>query len=56
MPYIAAALTDIKLGAEGRKNLFDWLSKQLGGLKDVTDTVDLLKPTASSITVSSAKI
>ncbi|KAG5516861.1 hypothetical protein RHGRI_037558 [Rhododendron griersonianum] len=56
VPYIAAALTDIKLGAEGRKNLFDWLSKQLGGLKDVTDTVDLLKPTASSITDKSPDV
>ncbi|KAI8525472.1 hypothetical protein RHMOL_Rhmol13G0233000 [Rhododendron molle] len=56
VPYIAAALTDIKLGAEGRKDLFDWLSKQLGGLKDVTDTVDLLKPTASSITDKSPDV
>ncbi|KAF7115927.1 hypothetical protein RHSIM_RhsimUnG0043500 [Rhododendron simsii] len=56
VPYIAAALTDIKLGAEGRKDLFDWLSKQLSGLKDVTDTVDLLKPTASSLTDKSPDV
>ncbi|KAF5768402.1 putative anthranilate synthase [Helianthus annuus] len=27
VPYITASLTDAKLGAEGRKDLFDWLSR-----------------------------
>lgn len=46
-----AALTDTKIGAEGRKDLFDWLSKQLSGLVDFSDAVHLLKPTASAMTV-----
>ncbi|CAJ2642386.1 unnamed protein product [Trifolium pratense] len=31
--YVSIALVDSKLGAEGRKDLFDWLSRQLSGLK-----------------------
>ncbi|KAF5950154.1 hypothetical protein HYC85_012147 [Camellia sinensis] len=30
--YITTALMDAKLGTEGRKDLFDWLSRQLSGL------------------------
>ncbi|KAI7980047.1 Protein MOR1 [Camellia lanceoleosa] len=33
VPYITTALMDAKLGTEGRKDLFDWLSRQLSGLK-----------------------
>lgn len=51
VPYIAAALTDSKLGAEGRKDLFEWLSKQLSGLTDFPDAVHLLKPASSAMTV-----
>lgn len=51
MPYITAVLTDAKLGAEGRKDLFDWLSKQLAGLTDFHDAIQLLKPTASAMPV-----
>ncbi|XP_062081190.1 protein MOR1-like [Humulus lupulus] len=39
VPYIAAAWTDAKLGAEGRKDLFEWLSKQLSGLTEFPDAV-----------------
>lgn len=42
---------DTKLGAEGRKDLFDWLSKQLAGLSDFPDAVHLLKPASSAMTV-----
>lgn len=49
--YIIAALTDGKLGAEGRKDLFDWLSKQLSMLVDLPDAIHLLKPVTSSMTV-----
>lgn len=51
VPYIAAALTDTKLGAEGRKDLFEWLSKQLSGLTDFPDAVHLLKSASSAMTV-----
>jgi len=44
-------LTDTKLGAEGRKDLFDWLSKQLAGVSDFSDAVYLLKPACSAMTV-----
>lgn len=42
---------DPKLGAEGRKDLFDWLVKRLSGLNDFPDAVHLLKPAAISMTV-----
>ncbi|KAF5940502.1 hypothetical protein HYC85_021669 [Camellia sinensis] len=39
VPYITAALMDAKLGTEGRKDLFDWLSRQLSGLSNFPDVV-----------------
>ncbi|PON60374.1 Coatomer beta subunit [Parasponia andersonii] len=56
VPYIAAALTDIKLGAEGRKDLFEWLSKHLSGLTDFPDAVHLLKPASSAMTDKSSDV
>ncbi|KAJ8549599.1 hypothetical protein K7X08_033306 [Anisodus acutangulus] len=56
VPYITTALTDAKLGAEGRKDLFDWLSKQLAGMKEFPDAVHLLKPVASAMTDKSADV
>ncbi|CAN6462652.1 unnamed protein product [Victoria cruziana] len=56
VPYISAALVDFKLGAEGRKDLFDWLSKQLPGINDSTEILQLLKPTASALTDKSAEV
>lgn len=53
MPYFASALMDAKIGAEGRRDLFEWLSRQLAGLKDFTDAIHLLKPVATAMTVSS---
>ncbi|KAI7998050.1 Protein MOR1 [Camellia lanceoleosa] len=46
VPYITTTLMDVKLGMEGRKDLFDWLSRQLSGLSNFPDAVNLLKPTA----------
>lgn len=51
LPYVTAVLTDAKLGAEGRKDLFDWLSRQLAGMSEYPDAIQLLKPTASAMTV-----
>nr|GMD09039.1 Protein MOR1 [Ipomoea batatas] len=56
IPYITAALIDSKMGAEGRKDLFDWLSRQLGGLKQFPDAVHLLKPAAFAMTDKSADV
>lgn len=44
---------DSKLGAEGRKDLFDWLSRQLSGLSSFAEAAQLLKPAASAMTVCS---
>ncbi|KAK3188824.1 hypothetical protein Dsin_028385 [Dipteronia sinensis] len=56
VPYITSALTDAKLGAEGRKDLFDWLSRQLSGLNSFADAVHLLKPTSSAMTDKSSDV
>ncbi|KAL1560195.1 Protein MICROTUBULE ORGANIZATION 1, variant 2 [Salvia divinorum] len=56
LPYITAVLTDAKVGAEGRKDLFDWLSRQLAGLAEFPDAIQLLKPTASAMTDKSADV
>ncbi|KAG6649509.1 hypothetical protein I3843_07G212500 [Carya illinoinensis] len=56
VPYITAALTDTKIGAEGRKDLFDWLSRQLSGLSDYADAVHLLKPASSAMTDKSSDV
>ncbi|XP_047310498.1 protein MOR1 [Impatiens glandulifera] len=56
VPYVAAALTENKLGAEGRKDLFDWVSKQLNGVNDFSDAVYLLKPAASAMMDKSADV
>ncbi|CAL5409908.1 unnamed protein product [Camellia sinensis] len=41
VPYITNALMDAKLGTEGRKDLFDWLSRQLSGLSNFPDAINL---------------
>ncbi|KAG6392223.1 hypothetical protein SASPL_146436 [Salvia splendens] len=56
LPYVTAVLTDAKVGAEGRKDLFDWLSRQLAGLAEFPDAIQLLKPTASAMTDKSADV
>lgn len=44
-------MTDTKHGTEGRKDLFDWLTRQLSGLSDFSDAIHLLKPACSAMTV-----
>jgi len=44
---------DSKIGADGRKDLFDWLSKQLSGLSSFAEAAQLLKPASSAMTVRS---
>ncbi|KAI7998051.1 Protein MOR1 [Camellia lanceoleosa] len=56
VPYITTALMDVKLGMEGRKDLFDWLSRQLSRLSNFPDAVNLLKPTAFAMTDKSADV
>ncbi|XP_074307660.1 protein MOR1-like isoform X2 [Silene latifolia] len=56
IPYITAALSEPKLGAEGRKDMFEWLSRQLSRLNDFSDAVHLLKPTSVAMTDKSADV
>ncbi|OMO86342.1 CLIP-associated protein [Corchorus capsularis] len=56
VPYITSALTDSKLGAEGRKDLFDWSSRQLSGLSEFPDAVHLLKPAATAMMDKSSDV
>ncbi|KAL0770544.1 hypothetical protein Bca101_035695 [Brassica carinata] len=56
IPYVIIALTDGKMGAEGRKDLFDWLTKQLAGLSDFVDAIHLLKPASTAMTDKSADV
>jgi len=44
---------DSKIGADGRKDLFDWVSKQLSGLSNFAEAAQLLKPASSAMTVQS---
>ncbi|XP_038695975.1 protein MOR1-like [Tripterygium wilfordii] len=56
IPYISAVLMDSKLGAEGRKDLFDWLSRQLSGLSELSDAVHLLRSSSSAMLDKSANV
>ncbi|KFK36460.1 hypothetical protein AALP_AA4G127500 [Arabis alpina] len=56
IPYIIITLTDGKMGAEGRKDLFDWLTKQLAGLSDFADAIHLLKPASTAMMDKSADV
>lgn len=56
VPYIIAAFSEPKIGAEGRKDLFDWLCRHLSGISDPSEALLLLKPTATSLTDKSAEV
>lgn len=51
VPYITVTLGDQKTGSEGRKDLFDWLSKHVSNMSDPSEALPLLKPSASSLMV-----
>ncbi|XP_021726403.1 protein MOR1-like isoform X2 [Chenopodium quinoa] len=56
VPYITAALLESKLGADGRKDLFEWLSKHLSVMNEFPDAVQLLKPAATAMTDKSSDV
>lgn len=56
VPYIASSLGDVKLGTDGRKDLFDWVTRQLTKLNDQPDVVQLLKPTSFALQDKSAEV
>ncbi|MCL7034943.1 hypothetical protein MKW94_023873 [Papaver nudicaule] len=56
VPYIVGAFAEPKIGAEGKKDLFDWLSKHLSGINESSDAVQLLKPAANALTDKSSEV
>ncbi|KAJ6844297.1 protein MOR1-like [Iris pallida] len=56
VPYITVALADAKIGAEGRKDLFDWMSKHLSGNIDSSDALHLMKPIANALSDKSVEV
>ncbi|KQK10308.1 protein MOR1 isoform X2 [Brachypodium distachyon] len=56
VPYITVALGDQKTGSEGRKDLFDWLSKHVSKMSDPAEALPLLKPSASSLMDKSSEV
>ncbi|CAN6564932.1 unnamed protein product [Malus baccata var. baccata] len=56
VPCITAAISDTKLGAEGWKDLFEWLTRQISGLSDFSDAAHLLKPASSALTDKSSDV
>jgi cytoskeleton-associated protein 5 len=49
-------LADPKCGSEGRKDLFDWLSKHVSKMSDPAESLPLLKPSASSLMDKSSEV
>ncbi|PKA51818.1 Protein MOR1 [Apostasia shenzhenica] len=56
VPYVSTALADPKLGADGRKDLFDWLSRHLTSISDSSDALCLLKAASYAMTDKSADV
>ncbi|XP_062224549.1 protein MOR1-like [Phragmites australis] len=56
VPYIIVTLGDQKTGSEGRKDLFDWLSKHVSKMSDPSEVLPLLKPSASSLMDKSSEV
>ncbi|KAF6163136.1 hypothetical protein GIB67_025000 [Kingdonia uniflora] len=56
VPYITAAMAESKIGAEGRKDLLDWLSKHISQISEPSDALHLLKPSASALTDKSSEV
>ncbi|GJM92767.1 hypothetical protein PR202_ga09263 [Eleusine coracana subsp. coracana] len=56
VPYIIVTLGDQKTGSEGRKDLFDWLSKHVPKMSDPAEALPLMKPSASSLMDKSSEV
>ncbi|AQK62703.1 Protein MOR1 [Zea mays] len=56
VPYIIVSLGDQKTGSEGRKDLFDWLSRHVSKMGDSSEALPLFKPSASSLMVKSSEV
>ncbi|KAJ7532598.1 hypothetical protein O6H91_13G011700 [Diphasiastrum complanatum] len=56
LPPIACALVDPKLSADGRKDLFDWTTKQISKASDMSDLLQLVKPIAVGLQDKSMEV
>lgn len=56
VPYIITALSDPKLSADGRKDLFDWLSRHLSSTSDSPDALHLMKAAAFAMNDKSVDV
>ncbi|ONK78042.1 uncharacterized protein A4U43_C02F13600 [Asparagus officinalis] len=52
VPYITVALADPKLAGEGKKDLFDWLSRHLSKNSELPEALQLMRPTAAALSVT----
>ncbi|XP_024517263.1 protein MOR1 [Selaginella moellendorffii] len=56
LPYIVPALIDAKLCADGRKDLFDWVTKQLTKCVSCSELTHLLKPISVGLQDKSVEV
>lgn len=56
IPYVIPALVDAKIGADGRKELIEWLTRQMVKVSDQAELVQLIKPLALSLQDKSSEI
>ena len=49
VPYIASSLRGVKLGENGHRDMFDWVTIQLTKFNDQRDVVQFLKPTSLAL-------
>lgn len=56
IPYVVPALVDAKICADGRKELIEWLTRQMGKSTDQAELVQLIKPMALSLQDKSSEV
>ncbi|KAH7416157.1 hypothetical protein KP509_14G078100 [Ceratopteris richardii] len=56
VPYIYPALMDPKICADGRKELIEWVTKQLPKCNDQSELAQMIKPTALSLQDKSSEV
>lgn len=56
IPHVLPALVDVKISADGRKELFEWLTKQMVKVNDQAELVQLIRPIASALQDKSVEV
>ncbi|KAI5081631.1 hypothetical protein GOP47_0001374 [Adiantum capillus-veneris] len=56
VPYVVPALIDAKICADGRKELIEWVTRQLGKCTDQAELVQMIKPMALSLQDKSSEV